>query len=56
MDNIAGANPLEPKTYPLGKYSSARLYMGGQLVGDIQEFGVVAVMCYSIQARAPTGD
>ena len=37
-------NPLQPRTDPLGMFSSARLYMGGQLVEDIQELGVVSVM------------
>ena len=44
MHNTSGANPLQPRTDPLGMFSSARLYTGGQLVEDIQELGVVAVV------------
>ena len=50
MNNLAAGgqqsdqNPLQPRTDPLAMFSSARLYMGGQLVEDIQELGVVVVM------------
>ena len=44
MNNTHGGDSLQPRTDPLGMFTSARLYMGGQLVEDIQELGVVAVM------------
>ena len=44
INNNSGANPLQPVADPLAMFASARLYMGGQLVEDIQELGVVAVM------------
>ena len=44
MNNGHATQVLEPRTDPLAMFSSARLYMGGQLVEDIQELGVVVVM------------
>ena len=44
MNNTHGAYPLQPRTDPLAMLSLARLYMGGQLVEDIHEVGVVSVM------------
>ena len=44
VTNTSGANPLQHRTDPLAMFSSARLYMGGQLVEDIQELGVDVVM------------
>ena len=42
--NNLGTDPLQPRADPLAMFTAARLYMGGQLVEDIQELGVVSVM------------
>ena len=36
MNNTSGANPLQPRTDPLAMFSTARLFMGGQLVKYIK--------------------
>ena len=43
MNNSHATQVLEPRTDPLAMFSSARLYMGGQLAGDIHELGAVGV-------------